>query len=153
MGVAGASRANGFTVIELIIAMVLFAIVTGLAVPKASEAMRIARVDRASRVVAIDLEQALGLAARQRTPVRIRQPNGTLQIVAQDRNDETVYRTTELGDDNTRVGLGVEALTLNPASVDVFPTGRVSAALTVTIGSGDYERTVTMSQAGQIRVF
>ena len=152
MGVTGARSAQGFTILELIIAMVLFAIMTGIAVPKASEAMRIARVDRASRTVAIDLEQALGLAARQRTAVRIRQPNGTRQMVVQDRNDATVYRTTELGDD-TRVGLGVEALTLNPASVDVFPTGRVSQALTVTIESGNYERTVTLSQAGQIRVF
>ena len=114
--------------------------------------MLIAKVDRASRAVAIDLEQALGLAARQRAAVRIRQPDGTRQIVVQDRDDETVFRTTELGDD-TRVGLGVETLTLNPTSVDVFPTGRVSAALTVTIQAGDYERTVTMSQAGQIRVF
>ena len=152
MGVAGARSAQGFTILELIIAMVLFAIMTGIAVPKASQAMRIARVDRASRAVAIDLEQALGLAARQRTAVRIRQPDGTRQVVVQDRNDATVYRTTELGDDN-RVGLGVEALTLNPTSVDVFPTGRVSQALTVTIEAGNYERTVTLSQAGQIRVF
>jgi prepilin-type N-terminal cleavage/methylation domain-containing protein len=152
MSSTGARRANGFTVVELVIAMALFALVTAFAVPRASDAMRIARVDRASRAVAVDLEQAIGMAARQRTPIRVRQPNGTRQMVSQDRNTSTVYRTTDLGDD-TRVGLGVETLTLNPTQVDVFPTGRVSAALTVTIVSGDYTRTVTMSQAGQIRVF
>jgi prepilin-type N-terminal cleavage/methylation domain-containing protein len=151
MGVAGAPRANGFTVVELVIAMALFALVTVFAVPRASEAMRIATVDRASRVVAIDLEQALGLAARHRAPIRVRQPNGTRQIVAQNRNTSVVYRTTNLEEDTG--GLDVETLTLNPTSVDVFPTGQVSAALTVTIGSGDYQRTVTLSQAGQIRVF
>lgn len=148
----GRHRSAGFTVIELLIAIVLLAIAAGVAVPRTAEAMRIARVDRASRAVAIDLEQALGLAARQRSPVRIEQPAGTRQIVVLDVADETVYSTTELGDDSM-VGISVETLTLDPTSVNVFPTGQTSAALTVTLEFGDHTRTVTMSQAGQIRVF
>ncbi len=58
------SRVRGFTVAELLIAMMIFGIVTAIAVPRAQESIRIARIDRAARAVAIDLEQALGLAAR-----------------------------------------------------------------------------------------
>jgi prepilin-type N-terminal cleavage/methylation domain-containing protein len=143
---------GGFTFVELLIAMSLFAILTGIAVPRAAEAMRIARVDRASRAVAIDLEQALGLAARQRSPVRIEQPSGTRTMQVVDVADETVYSTTRLGDDSS-VGISVETLTLEPTAVNVFPNGQTSAALTVTLEFGDHTRTVTMSQAGQIRVF
>jgi Tfp pilus assembly protein FimT len=143
---------GGFTVAELLIALVLLSVATGIAMPKVTEAMRTARVDRASRAVALDLEQALGFAARQRSPVRIEQPEGTRQIVVMDVADETVYATTNLGDDSN-VGISVETLTLDPTSVNVFPTGQTSAALTVTLEFGDHTRTVTMSQAGQIRVF
>ena len=143
------SGVGGFTVAQLLVAMMIFGIVTTMAVPKAAESIRIARIDRA---VAIDLEQALGLAARQRSPVRIAQPNGTRQIVVTNVADGTVYSTTDLGDD-TRVGVRVGELTLAPTSVSLFPTGLVSAALTVTLETGNHTRTVTMSQAGQIRVF
>ena len=146
------SGVGGFTVAELLIAMMIFGIVTTMAVPKAAESIRIARIDRATRVVAIDLEQALGLAARQRSPVRIAQPGGTRQIVVTNVADGTVYSTTNLGDD-TRVGVRVGELTLAPTSVNVFPTGLVFAALTVTLETGNHTRMVTMSQAGQIRVF
>lgn len=143
---------TGFTILELLIAMMILGIAATVAVPRASEAARIARIDRATRTVAIDLEQALGLAARQRAPVRIRQPTGTRQMVISNVADGTIYSTTSLGDD-TRSGVRVGALTLDPTTVDVFPTGMTSAGLTVTVQSGGHERTITMSQAGQIRVF
>jgi len=69
-----------------------------------------------------------------------------------DSADGTVFSTTELGQ-NLRVGVSVDDMTLDPATVSVFPTGLTSAPLTVTLESGDHERTITMSQAGQIRVF
>ena len=132
--------------------MVLFAIAASVAVPSVSEAARIARIDRASRSIAVDLEKALGLAARQRSPVRIAQPAGTRSMVVSSVADGTVYSTTDLGDD-TRTEVRVGTLTLNPATVDIAPTGMASAALTVTLQSGVRQRTITMSQAGEIRVF
>lgn len=149
---SGLRYARGFTVVELVIAMAIFGIVVGVAVPKATESARIARVDRAARIVAVDLEQSLSLAARQRSPVQIQQPDGTLRIEVSSIADGTVFSTTELGQ-NLRVGVSVDDMTLDPATVSVFPTGLTSAPLTVTLESGDHQRTITMSQAGQIRVF
>ena len=132
---------------EILIALMLFGVLTAIAVPKAAQSVRIARIDRASCAVAVDLEQALGLAARQRSPVQIAQPTGTRQIVVTSVADGTVYSTTSLGDD-TRSGVRADQLTLAPASINVFPTELTSAALTVTLQSGNRARTITMSQAG-----
>ena len=148
----GVRVSGGFTVIELVIAMVIFGIMAGVAVPRMSESTRIARMDRATRAVAIDLEMAFSLASRERSSVRIRQPTGTRRMVVSSVADGTVYSTTDLGGNN-RTAVRVGGLTLNPTTVDVSPTGVASSPLTVTVQSGSNQRTVTMSQAGQIRVF
>lgn len=143
--------ARGFTLAEMLIVLALFGVAAMIAVPPMAETIGIARVDRASRTIAIDLEQAISLAARQRAPVRIEQPAGTRTIVIENASDETVYWTTDL-DDGTLVGTNVDALTLNPTSVVVFPSGTSSGLLTVTVTARGRSRTVSMSPAGQIRV-
>ena len=40
----------------------------------------------------------------------------------------------------------------NPTTVDVLPNGIGSTALTVTVGQGDYSRSVTASSAGFVRL-
>lgn len=146
-----ARGAHGFTAVELVIVLALVGAAAMIAVPRMANAIGIARVDRASRTIAIDLEQAIGLAARQRAPVRIEQPVGTRTIVIENASDETVYWTTDLAD-GTFVGTNVDALTLNPTSIVVFPSGTASGSLTVTVTARGRSRIVSMSQAGQIRV-
>lgn len=143
---------RGFTLIELVIAMTLFAILASVGMPRAGEAIRLARIDRAARTVAVDLEQAMTMAARQRQPVRIEHPAGTRRLVVTDLGDGTVYSTTNL-ETTVGTGFGVDGMQVEPAVVDVYSTGQTSSALTVNLTAGRYTRTITMSPAGQIRVF
>ncbi|MEX2527058.1 MAG: GspH/FimT family pseudopilin [Gemmatimonadota bacterium] len=139
----------GFTLLELVLAMVMVAVLTSVAVPRIGEAMRSTRTDRAVRTMVLDLEHALSMAARQRAPVRISQPSGTRQLEVRNAVDATLYLARDFG---PGADFQVEFLTLEPAVVDVFPTGRTSSGLTVTLRTGDMTRVVAMSTAGQVRV-
>lgn len=142
-------RQRGFTLMELIIAMLVISILATVSVPRVASAMRSANLGRAARTVALDLELALSLAARQRAAVDIVQTAGSLEMTIQDAEDATVFLNRNFADGSSAK---ISVLTLNPTQVRIFPTGRTSAALTVTVGTDAGTRTITMSQAGQVRV-
>lgn len=139
----------GFTLIELVLAMVMVALVVSIGAPRIGEAMRSTRTDRAVRTMVLDLEHALSMAARQRAPVRISQPAGTRRMEVRNAVDATLYLARDFG---PGADFQVEFLTLEPSVVDIFPTGRASSPLTVTLRTGDMTRVVAMSTAGRVRV-
>jgi type II secretion system protein H len=139
----------GFTLIEMILAMLMLGIIAGIAIPRVREAARGANSARATRTIALDLEQAVSLAVRQRAPVDIVHGAGSLQFTIQNAEDGTVYVERDFSDGSSA---HVSELALTPTTIRIFPTGRTSASLAVTVGSGDEERTITMSQAGQVRI-
>jgi type II secretory pathway pseudopilin PulG len=139
----------GFTLLEVLFPLVLLGLVLVIAAPRVGAARQTPDSNRAVRTLALDLELALSLAARQRTAVEIEQPASTLQFVVQDAASGNVFLSRDFGDGSTAT---VDALTLAPTTVTVFPTGRTSGALTVTVVTGDRTRTLTMSQAGRIVV-
>lgn len=144
-----ASRRDGFSMIEMMIVLVIIAIIAGAAAPGYGRYMRHQRVNEAASVVASDLQMAFSLAARQRKPVRLAVTSGEKQFTIKDRNASTTLRTRELGSDSN---FGLTALSFYPSTIDIYPTGISSAALTVTLTSKDYSRTVTASTGGFVRV-
>lgn len=134
---------------EVLSALALLGLVLAISVPRVGEARQTLDSNRAVRTLALDLEQALSLAARQRTPVTIQQPASSLQFVVQDAETGNVFLSRDFGDGSIAT---VDGLTLNPSTVTVFPTGQTSAALSVTVVVGDKTRSLTMSQAGRIVV-
>lgn len=142
------SRA-GFTVIEMLIVVVILGIAATFATPAVSRFIRHDRVNRAATIVVADLQNVFAVAGRQRAPVRLTADNSARTYTITDRKTGTVIRTRDFGSTSE---YSLTALVLNPTTIDVFPSGVSSAALTATITNGDYTRTVTASTAGFVRI-
>jgi len=125
----------GFTLIELIIVVLIFSIVTTAALPAA--------------VVGHDLAVAVSSAARQRKPIRIARGGDRQSMTVAERASGTVLDTRWLGSDTP---YGLDSVSFSATPVDLFPSGVTSSPLTVTVWARGYSRQVTMSRAGWVRV-
>jgi prepilin-type N-terminal cleavage/methylation domain-containing protein len=139
----------GFSLLEVCLAVVVLGLLAAVGMPKVNTFMTHLRVKRATALVASDLEQAFGMAGRQRKPVRITCTCASQTYTVADRSGGTVRLTRALGPD---ADYKLTTLTFSATPVDIFPSGVTSSPLTVTIGSGGYTRQITMSSAGQVRI-
>jgi Tfp pilus assembly protein FimT len=138
--------------VEMALTLCVIGIMTAMMIPKIGRVMEATRVRRQTAIVAADLEQAFTLAARYRKPMRLScacgGPNAYTYTVA-DLNGGTVRLTRTLGVDSD---LGRATLNFAPSPVDIYPSGISTAALVVTITSGNSTRLVTLSTAGLVRI-
>lgn len=139
---------TGFSILELVMVMGIMALMAAIAIPKVAETMRHNRVNRAAMLVAGDLQTAFSVAARQRAPVRVSLNTSNFTYTIAVRSSGAAIRARALGSTSE---YQLSSLAFSPATVDIFPTGISSAALTVTVTSGDYSRQVTASTAGLVR--
>jgi hypothetical protein len=129
--------------------MVVLSLLLLIGTPRVSRYITQMRVQRATALVATDLEQAFAMAGRQRKPVRVDcNCPGVVYTVA-DRSGGTIRLTRALGAD---ADYRLTTLTFSTAPVDIFPSGVASAPLTVTLGAGGYSRQIVMTTAGQVRI-
>ncbi len=140
---------HGFSMIELLIVIIIFSMLTVAAFPTISRITTHSRVNQAAMVVAQDLAQAVTVAERQRKPVRLARGSDMKSIILSDRASGSVLSTRVLGRGDV---YSLDSVSLSVAPVDVFPNGFTSSALTVTLWAGGYSRQVTMSRAGWVRV-
>jgi len=145
------ARTAGVTLIELIVVIVFLGILAAMAAPKVGLVVARSKVNQAAGVVAADLEQAVTLSARRRRPVVLSIESAGTYVV---RDRATSGQDTVRLRRNLAVGpdAGVTTLTFAPATTTIFPTGQVSAAMTVTVAGRGHTRTVTLSAAGQVRI-
>jgi Tfp pilus assembly protein FimT len=140
----------GFSIIELIAIVAILGIMASIAGPAMSRIVRHQRVNRATTLIASDLQNAFATAARQRQPVRIQADNANRSYQFVDRFTGNVLRIRTFYGDTSEYKLSV--LTFSPATVDVFPDGISSARLTVDLANGDYSKQITASTAGFVRI-
>jgi type IV fimbrial biogenesis protein FimT len=140
----------GFTIMELMLVITLVGIIAAMAMPRISQIMTRSGASQAAGVVATDLEYAVSLAARQRKPVRIACDCANGVYTFSDRASGTVLFRRRIG--GLDGGFGLSALTFSSGSVDIFPSGIASGALTVTLTAVSATRQVTLSSAGFVRV-
>lgn len=139
----------GFTMVEMSLTIVVLGLLTLIATPKVATLISHSRVNATTAVVAADLETAFALAGRQRKPVRLSCACDSTRYRVADRAGGTVRLSRMLSGDED---FGVTGLTFSANPVDIFPSGVASAPLTVTISAGGYDRQVTMTTAGQVRI-
>lgn len=140
----------GYTAIELAIALALMGIVLALAIPAFRPVMEHTRVRAAASVLAIDLQYAQMLAARQRRPVVVTLDQDKKEYVISDRSDGgAVFRTRQFGQDSD---YRLDEFLSTGSKIEVFPTGITHENTTFTLGLGGYQRHVTFTRAGQIRL-
>ena len=141
------SSPSGFTLIEMLIVLILASVVITISIPSVSRWLRASQTDRAAEVVAMDLEMAISLAARQRQPVRISHQSGSLKYEIRTVQGNRLLHERELGLDSQ---YGVEIVTFTPSTVDIMPAGIASGPLLVKVVSADKLRTIRMSRAGHV---
>jgi type II secretory pathway pseudopilin PulG len=140
----------GFSMAELIGVVAILGVLATIVGPATSRIIRHQRANRAAMVITADLQNAFAVAARQRQPVRIQADALTRSYQFIDRKTGAVLRIRTFYGDTSEYRL--TKLEFVPATVDVFPNGISSGALTVTLANGDYSKKITASTAGFIRV-
>ncbi len=146
-----ATERAGVTIIEMLTIVTVIGILASILAPGFHTIRTHAAVNEATSLVAADLNQALSLAARRQRPMVLASA-GTASYTVRDRAtspDDSIRLSRNLG---SAADLHVSTVNFSPSSVVVFPNGTTSQALTVTVGTVGYTRTVTMSPAGLIRV-
>jgi Tfp pilus assembly protein FimT len=136
---------------DMLIVMVIMGILIAIAGPKFYQITARVRVDESTSIVATDLRQAVSLAAREQKPVTLSLESTTRYIIKDRATSpaDTVRLRRNLAFSSMS---GVRGITFSPATVTVFPNSTVSSALTVTLTTDSYSRTVTLSAAGQVRI-
>lgn len=140
---------TGFTMVEFALTAVVLGILALMATPKVGALIHRGRVNRATAIVAADLESAFAMAARQRRPVRLSCACDSTLYRVVDRAGGTVRLSRTLSGD---ADFGITGLVFSASPVDIFPSGIASAPLTVTISGGGRTRQITMTTAGQVRI-
>ncbi|HEY3114577.1 MAG TPA: prepilin-type N-terminal cleavage/methylation domain-containing protein [Gemmatimonadaceae bacterium] len=141
---------RGFTIFELLVVVAILGILAAMTGPAISRIVRHNRVNRAATVIASDLQNAFAVAARQREPVRIQADANTRSYQFVDRKTGNILRIRTFYGDTSEYRL--TSLVFNPATIDVFPNGVSSAAVTIDLANGDYTKQITASTAGFVRV-
>lgn len=140
---------RGFTLAETMITLAVSAVVFSTISRPIATYLGRSRARSAASVVAGDLDLARSIALRQRQPVRLAFNSLTSTYTIQTRSGSTVFRTVSLG---TTTDYHVNSASFAPATVDFYPNGVVSSALTVTLVSGTATRKVTLSRVGMVRI-
>jgi prepilin-type N-terminal cleavage/methylation domain-containing protein len=141
---------RGFTMVETLVVVALIGILATMVGPAMSRIVRHQRANRAAMVISADLQNAFAVAARQREPVRIQADAATRSYQFIDRKTGAVLRIRTFYGDTSEYRL--TSLVFTPATIDVFPSGISSSAVTINLANGDYAKTITASTAGFIRV-
>lgn len=110
-------RSSGFTLIELCLLLVLFGVLSSLAVPSLSESLARARTGAVLNRLSGDLFLARSLAAREGRPVRVR--------------FEPASGCADLYELVTEEGRVLRRVTANPARTGVCLRGNVPGAMRV----------------------
>lgn len=144
------AREDGLTLTEIMIAVVMVTILVGATGPRIAPVLTRTAAGQAASLVAVDLEQAVSLASRQRRPVRIACDCAAGRYTFTDRANGTVLFTRAMT--GTAGGFGLTGLAFTNNPVDVFPSGQTSAPLTVSLTANNVTRQVAMSTGGFVRV-
>jgi prepilin-type N-terminal cleavage/methylation domain-containing protein len=144
------AQEHGLTLTEMMIVVVVVGIMMVTIAPRIAPLLSRTGAGQAASLVALDLEQAVSLASRQRRPVRVACDcaNGSYTITDRG-NGNVLFRRVVAG---LAGGFGLSGLTFSTPEVDVFPSGQTSAPLTVSLASSGTTRRVSMSTGGFVRV-
>lgn len=134
---------------ELMIALVIMGTIASMALPSVNATIRHRRLIAATNALAADLEVAFSLAGRQRKPVTVAYDAASGEIRVADRASDTVYVRRPL---RATSEYRLDNVVMSPASVQLFPSGVGSAAFTILLSNGAFQRQIAVARTGLTRV-
>ncbi|HZI29293.1 MAG TPA: GspH/FimT family pseudopilin [Gemmatimonadaceae bacterium] len=141
---------RGFTVVESVIVVVVLGTMLSIGLPRMNHGIRQRRVIGAASALSADIPAAFAVAARQRKPVTLTYDAASGEVRVTDRtNPATIYHSRALRGTSEYM---LDAVTMTPASVEIFPNGVSSAAFTIQLTNGSFVRQLTVSRTGFSRV-
>jgi prepilin-type N-terminal cleavage/methylation domain-containing protein len=141
---------QGFTLIELLVSIIIIGIVVAMVAPQVGKSMAATRVNRASSIVAADIQRAFSLAAQKRSPVRISVDTAGKTMYIWNRNRDTIY-VKQIYNSSSDVGL--TRLEASDTTIIIFPNGLSSGGFNITVNATTANRRrITATRAGQIRI-
>jgi prepilin-type N-terminal cleavage/methylation domain-containing protein len=141
---------NGFTLTELLVVLILMGITGGFAAIQIGSGLAQTRAQRAAGMIATDLKMAHSLSARARKPMRISVDTaGKVFRVVDQAAWTTVYSERHFGPAGD---VPVQHMIATDTSLVVFPNGRSSSSIRLTVRAGANRRVISMTRAGQVRV-
>jgi len=144
---------KGFTVVEMMVAMGIFAIMTAIAVPSYLSTQPGLRLNGAAREVLGKLMWARAKAVELNTTYTVTFPtSSTFQIF----NDANGNGSADAGEWNQTIDIQTDypGITFSKSGSDPIFNGRgtASGSTTITVSNGGSTRTVTVSATGNVRV-
>jgi type II secretory pathway pseudopilin PulG len=139
---------SGIGLIGVSLALIVLGMLTLIGLSRLGQTMARHRVDRATALVASDLEHAFAIAKREGKPLRLACTCESASYQVTDRSGHAVRLTRALNDSSFAVG----GLAFSTTPVDISPSGIASAPDTVTISAGDYARRIIMTTAGEVKI-
>ena len=139
----------GHTLAELMVATMVLGIILSIVISRTGTAIQHARVNRAARVVTMDLRLAFSLAARQRRPVRVTYIADQRVYTFIDARNGTVFHTRDLGAGSD---FELTSMEVSAPTFEIAPSGFASTGLTLVVEAGDFSRTITMMRGGLVRI-
>lgn len=143
------AAAAGYTLIETVIAIVVFGILLSVAWVRMGPALASSRVRNAATVIATDLQYAQMLAVRQRRPVAVIVDPSMRSYIIRLRDSSLTFRNRFFGQDTEFL---LDSLSASPTSVVLFPSGVTAGTVTFTARQGGFTRHVRLTRAGQVRI-
>ncbi len=140
---------SGFGLIEVSLALIVLGVITLIGMPMVRQTIARHRLDRASELVASDLENAFTIAEREGKPIRLGCSCDSGRYQLTDRSSRTVRLARALTADSS---YAVEGLAFSTTPVDIFPSRIASSADTVTISTGGYARRIILTTSGEVRI-
>lgn len=142
-------RKAGFSMLEMLVVLIIVGLLVAIGVPRTARILRHERVNRAAQILVGDLQNGFAIAGRQRAPVRLVFNPTAKSYTFSDRASGTVLQVRVM---NSGSEFALSKLNVDQATIDVLPNGIASTPFTVTLGQGEYERQVTASTAGFVRL-
>jgi type II secretion system protein H len=143
------STESGFTLIEIMVAIVIFAIIVAISFPMLAKANRTHRLNAAAGRVETELMRARSTAVTQQTPVRVSFNAGdnTVQL-DQDRNNDGTFDTA-LRTINIDMDVAMANVSFNGGNIVIFDQrGAPNSPGTVLMGNGGETAQRVMVAAG-----
>jgi Tfp pilus assembly protein PilE len=138
--------------VEMALTLCVIGILTAMMVQKFGRTMQASRVNRATAILAADLESSFTLSARYRQPMRLSCNCAQASYTVVDRAGIVRLNRSLVDSDFGTLTLTFTAAPTNTLPIEIFPPGISDKSLTARITSGASTRAVTMTTSGQVRI-